>query len=105
MDENETLGIEEVATLLRAESETVMLYARRGELPGARIGKSWVFLRDDVLSFLRDQIAADTDARRKAKLKPPPALAVALPRSRRRPIVPLPGLPEPVTASSPKPRG
>lgn len=65
MENTETLGLAEVAALLRAESETVMQYARRGELPGTRLGKSWVFMREDVLGFLRKQITADTEARQR----------------------------------------
>ncbi len=63
MNVDETLGIEEAAALLRADAATVMQYARRGELPGTRIGKSWVFLREDILSFLRSQINRDTQER------------------------------------------
>lgn len=39
-----------------------MQFARRGELPGTRIGKSWVFLREDVIAFVRQHILADTRA-------------------------------------------
>lgn len=84
----ETLGVTEVAALLHAETETVLLYARRGELPGTRIGKSWVFMRDDVLAFLRKHIAADTEARRRNKEKAPAALALPAPRRARRNLLP-----------------
>jgi len=79
MTEPETLGAEEAAALLHAECATVMQYARKGQLPGTRIGKSWVFLREDVIAFLRAQIAADTEARRRQAETPAP-LAVALSR-------------------------
>lgn len=95
MDADETLGVADVAMLLRAENETVLLYARRGELPGTKLGKSWVFLREDVISFLRSRIAADTEERRRARLEPPSALAVRLVRSRRKSIPALPEFPEP----------
>ncbi|MES2354829.1 MAG: helix-turn-helix domain-containing protein [Pseudomonadota bacterium] len=67
MNTLETLDVAEVAALLRAESETIMQLARKGELPGTRIGKSWVFLREDVILFLKNQIAKDTDQRRRQR--------------------------------------
>ena len=30
--------------------------AGKGELPGAKIGKSWVFLRSDMIHYLRSEI-------------------------------------------------
>lgn len=98
MSTNETMGVEEAAELLRAENATVMQYARRGELPGTRIGTSWVFMREDVLAFLRQQIAADTDARRRKSLASPAALFHTAPVSRRRKTIPeLPNFPIPPT--------
>ena len=96
MNNDDTLGVTEAAALLRAESETVMQFARRGELPGTRIGKSWVFMRDDVLAFLRRQIAIDTEARRQNNKTPTAALAIAAPRRGRRNQLPeLPSLSAP----------
>jgi hypothetical protein len=95
----ETLNAADVATLLYADPETVLTYARCGELPGTRIGKSWVFLRADVLDFLRARIAADTKKRRCAasvRRHDPVAIAVPASRSstrRRAPPVELPALP------------
>lgn len=62
--QNETLDLHGVASLCKAEPETIAQYARSGELPGTKMGKSWVFLRDDVLSFLRKRIAEETELRR-----------------------------------------
>lgn len=87
-----TLNADDAAALLHAESETILQYARSGELPGTRIGKSWVFMRDDVIAFLRKQISHDTEQRLRTKAAP---LAVALqPKQnmRRRPPPALPSL-------------
>ncbi len=65
MSGDEILGVGEASALLHAESETVLQFARRGELPGTRIGKSWVFLREDVIAFLKNQILRDTEERRR----------------------------------------
>ncbi|MGZ8302849.1 MAG: helix-turn-helix domain-containing protein [Telluria sp.] len=91
---DETLGVEEAAALLRAETSTVMQFARRGDLPGTRIGKGWVFLREDVIAFLRQQIASDTQGRRQQASRTIVAVAVTPPRSARRSKLPiLPVLP------------
>lgn len=66
VEANETLDLNGVAALLIAEPETVVQYARTGELPGTRVGKGWIFLREDVLGFLRQRIDRDTEMRRLA---------------------------------------
>jgi excisionase family DNA binding protein len=95
MSADETLGVEQAALLLHAENETVMQFARRGELPGTRIGKSWVFIREDVLAFLRARIEQDTLERRDHYAKAPLAIALERPKRSRRTIPPiLPTLPK-----------
>lgn len=91
----ETLDVAETAALLRAESETIMQLARKGELPGTRIGKSWVFLREDVIAFLKEQISKDTEARRRryASLSVAAVVVGAPAKSRRKPLPVLPSLP------------
>jgi excisionase family DNA binding protein len=65
MDQNAiTLDINEAASLMKAEADTVMQLARKGDLPGTKIGKSWVFMRTDVIMFLRLRIDKDTQERR-----------------------------------------
>lgn len=100
---NDILGVEQAAALLRAEASTVMHFARRGDLPGTCIGKSWVFLRDDVMEFLRQQIANDTEKRRRQATKAAVAIAVpAASHSRRSKLPVLPALPVPLpTKKSP----
>ena len=91
----ETLDVAEVAALLRAEAETIMQLARRGELPGTRIGKSWVFLREDVIMFLKNQIVKETEERRRKQASiTHSAVAVNPPvRNRRKALPVLPVVP------------
>lgn len=101
MNADITLDTTEVAALLRAESETVLQLARSGELPGARIGKSWVFLREDVMAFLKDRISRDTADRRHQHASIAP-FAVAFPArkaSRRTVLPPLPDIAIPAKKS------
>ena len=80
----ETLDVAEAAALLRAEAETIMQLAHKGELPGTRIGKSWVFLREDVLSFLKYQITKDTAERRRQRISVTPvAVCISPPANSR----------------------
>jgi excisionase family DNA binding protein len=102
MSLDETMNLPTVASYLGARTETVAQLARKGELPGAQIGKGWIFLREDVLRFLRNRIARETESRRAARVKEQSnsqqgdnaeAVAVATPRARTRRRE-LPALPE-----------
>lgn len=61
----ETLDLEEAAALMKAQPDTVRLLAVCGDLPGAKIGKAWVFMRSDVLAYLRKTIDDETESRRR----------------------------------------
>lgn len=51
-----TLDINECAEFLKIERTHALKLAGVGELPGAKIGKSWVFLEDDLADYLRAQV-------------------------------------------------
>ncbi len=99
----ETMDLQTAAAYLGAKTETISQLARKGELPGAQIGKGWIFLREDVLDFLRRRIAAETEARRALRESESEVLckendltqpvAVLKTRTRRRAPPLLPGLP------------
>lgn len=96
METEETLNVAQAAALLFVDTETVLLLARQGELPGTKIGKPWVFLRQDILDYLRLRIQRDTDARRRQfqAAQEPQAVLMPMPgNSRRRPPPALPDLP------------
>ena len=61
----ETLDIAEAAALLKVDTETVRQLAADGALYGAKIGRAWVFLREDLLEYLRQQTLDQTAKRRK----------------------------------------
>lgn len=52
-DDLETIGVQEAARLLRMSAGTVMRRARAGLIPGARIGRQWVFIKADLLDTIR----------------------------------------------------
>jgi excisionase family DNA binding protein len=50
---DDVLDGREVAALLNLPHSTVREYARRGVLPAHRLGRRWVFIRDEVAAALR----------------------------------------------------
>lgn len=50
---NETLDLYEAADYLKMHWQTLRAKAKSGEVPGAKLGKRWVFLQDDLASYLR----------------------------------------------------
>lgn len=45
----------DVAELLHLPVSTVLEYARRGLLPGHRLGRRWIFLRDEIEAAVRSR--------------------------------------------------
>ncbi|MGJ8619641.1 MAG: helix-turn-helix domain-containing protein [Methylophilaceae bacterium] len=52
---NESLNLEEAAAFLHLHTMTLLRRAQSGEIPGAKIGKRWVFLRLDLIEYVRSQ--------------------------------------------------
>ena len=48
-----TLDLQEAAEFLRVHPETLRQLARTGKVPGAKVGRAWVFLEDDLVQYLR----------------------------------------------------
>lgn len=51
-----TLDIDECAEFFKIQRTHALKLAGAGEIPGAKIGKSWVFLEDDLADYLRAQV-------------------------------------------------
>ena len=58
-----TFDLQECADFLKVDRTTAMKLAQQGDIVGARIGRAWVFLEDDVVAFLREQAQQQTLAR------------------------------------------
>ena len=50
-----TIGVAEAARLLRLSPDALMRRARAGKVPGAKIGRQWVFVRADLVELIRQQ--------------------------------------------------
>jgi hypothetical protein len=57
-----TLGLSEAAEFLKMHPEEVRRRARAGFLPGAKAGKRWVFIEDDLAGYLRSFYAPSRQA-------------------------------------------
>ena len=65
-----TFDLIECADFLKVDRNTVMKLAGRGELLGAKIGRAWVFLEEDVVAFLRRKAQDQTNARLQGAFEP-----------------------------------
>ena len=54
--EMRTLNLIETAEFLKINGKTAQEMAAKGDLPGCKIGRSWVFLEDDLVTYLREQV-------------------------------------------------
>lgn len=54
----DTLDINEAADFLRCHKETLRRLADSGELPGTKIGRAWVFVREDLIAYVRSKYDA-----------------------------------------------
>ncbi|MBL0077218.1 MAG: helix-turn-helix domain-containing protein [Rhodocyclaceae bacterium] len=50
-----TLDLHQAAAFLKMHPDTVQRRARRGLIPSAKPGKSWVFIENDLADWLRSQ--------------------------------------------------
>jgi excisionase family DNA binding protein len=50
---DDVLDGRQVAELLHLPSSTVLEYARRGVIPAHKLGRRWVFIRDELAAALR----------------------------------------------------
>jgi excisionase family DNA binding protein len=62
-----TLSAKEAAEYLHVSQDTVKELAASGKLPGAKIGKAWVFTDTHLADYLADEISRQTAAIRRAR--------------------------------------
>src|SRR6185312_7050317 len=66
-----TVGLQEAAKLLRLSPSALMRKARRGIVPGAKVGREWVFVQADLIELVR-QKAKEYACRSIATRRAPP---------------------------------
>lgn len=83
---DELLSVEAVASALDCADTTVEEHARTGQLPGIKLGRSWVFPRAALLQSLCEMARHQAEGR---KTKPAAQVrGIAYPRPSRRQSVP-----------------
>jgi hypothetical protein len=50
-----TLDLKQAAEFLKMHPVTLQCKAKAGEIPGAKPGKSWVFIDEDLANYIRSQ--------------------------------------------------
>lgn len=65
MMSNETVRVAEAAQLMGVHPETVKEMCITGSMPAAKIGRAWVMLRRDIISFVERQVIIQTRRRLK----------------------------------------
>ena len=69
-----TLDIIECAAFLKIERTHALTLAGNGILPGAKIGRSWVFLESDVAEYLRAEAQKQMKERAAKLIEPAPVM-------------------------------
>lgn len=85
----DTIDSEECAAILRCTAEQVEELARTGEIPGLKLGRSWLFIRADLLAYLAEKARAEAQERRARRTPNVQALRMTKPRRRVPPALPV----------------
>ncbi len=59
-----TMDLNQAAKFLRMHPEVLRQKTKAGRIPGAKPGKCWVFLEDDLADYVRSQYASQRQATR-----------------------------------------
>lgn len=54
MNDESTMGVSQAAEFLHCCDDTVYQLARAKKLHGRKVGRAWVFLKSDLVSYLRE---------------------------------------------------
>ena len=63
----DTIGLDEAAALCRMHPNTLRERAARGDMPGAKPAREWVFIKDDLLAWLRGEYVEKAPCRSTSK--------------------------------------
>lgn len=86
---SETIDAEECAELLRCTPTQVEELARSGEIPGLKLGRSWLFVKGDLLAYLAEKARKEAETRR-ARRQPGVTQLVTKQRRKTPPPLPVP---------------
>jgi hypothetical protein len=64
-----SLGLSEASAFLRIHPEELRKRAKAGQVPGAKVGRAWVFFEDDLAAYLRSLYGSPRQALRVTSAK------------------------------------
>ena len=86
-----TYGSNGAAEFLNISPDSMLDLAGSGDVPGAKIGRAWVFADEDLADYLRHEVKKQTADRRGEKMAPVIVDTAAMTRpARRKPMAPPP---------------
>lgn len=71
MSSTDVIDAEACAEMLGCTALQVEELARAGDIPGLKIGRSWRFVRADLLTYLAEKARAEAEERRSRRAAPP----------------------------------
>lgn len=77
-----TLNLTEAAAFLKVSDDTLKDLAQSGAVPGAKVGKCWLFVDEDLEQYVREVVRRQTAERRGVTV--PQRIATEATRIRRR---------------------
>ena len=90
----DAINADECAELLQCTADTVEELTRKGELPAVKIGRSWIYVRADLLAYLAAKGRQEAEERRQAHTArcstPAPVARLVKPRRQTPPALPPP---------------
>lgn len=100
---HETINAAQCADLLQCTEATVEELTRKGDLPGVKIGRGWIYIKADLLNYLAEKARSEAKDRKDAAIASQVAHTKAPIFKHRRKTPPaLPSVPP--TAGLPSPR-
>ncbi|WP_409520579.1 helix-turn-helix domain-containing protein [Melaminivora sp.] len=90
----DTINADQCAALLQCTPETVEELTRKGELPGVKFGRGWIYVKSDLLAYLAEKGRREAEERRSQFAErcgtPAPLASLVKPRRQAPPALPQP---------------
>ena len=62
---NDIIDTPEVATLLHASDAQIERLAIKGHIPATKIGRSWIYSREQIMDWIKEKMQGDAESARK----------------------------------------
>lgn len=89
----DTINSEQCADLLQCTEATVEELTRKGELPGVKFGRGWIYVKASLLEYLAQKAMREAEERRlniRERAQTPATIQVLRPKRKTPPVLPQP---------------